>query len=546
MNYIDALNGMTLRQKVCQMLLPAFRYWVPGAPDSIPVQTMARMLGERQFGGIIVFDGNIVDPKQISGFLRMVGAAASASDSCVPYFFGIDQEGGRVSRLVGGTRLAGNMALGAAGDDGLAREVAEVIGSELSEVGFDLDFAPAMDVNDNPANPAIGVRSFSDDPALVSRLGCSFMKGLQAHGVMAVAKHFPGHGNTVVDSHIGLPVVDKSLDELEATELVPFRAATGVADMVMTAHIQFPQVEKETYVSRETGEKVFLPATLSRTMITGILREGMGYDGVVITDDMCMGAIARHFEPLDAAALAINAGADIILMPVDLSVPEGFEAIDRYVDGIVGMVEKGDIPLSRIDGSVGRILSLKGKNRNAPQQSGFFDWRSHLPFRFRSAFKAVTLLENRSGLLPLSGTERILVVCPSVFSRDAVEEAMGIMVRSRIIPEKNNIEVRLEQGQSVLPDGYDVCIIVSEGTCNVRIPVDCGSKTVFVSAALPYDTACATGCDAVLACYGYEGGPNLAACILSVFGTFMPKGRLPVDIPGPDGKVVWKRGFRLD
>ena len=538
MSFDEVLKKMTLRQKVCQMLLPAFRYWVPGAPGNIPVRTMARMLGERHFGGVIVFDGNIVSLEDISDFMRLV-EEENTSTGGVPYMFAIDQEGGRVSRLVGGTRLAGNMALGAAGDGTLAFEAGRVIGTELSEVGFDLDFAPAMDVNDNPANPAIGVRSFSDDPVLVSRLGCSFMKGLQSHGVMAVAKHFPGHGNTVVDSHIGLPVVDKSLDELRRTELVPFEAAVGVADMIMTAHIQFPQVERETYVSRETGENVFLPATLSKTFITGILREGMGYDGVVITDDMCMGAIARHFDPLDAAALAIKAGADILLMPVNLSEPEGFKAIDEYIDGIVDMVGKGGIPLSRIDGSVGRILTLKGRYPKIHRPDGKSGWTEHGVFAWDCAQKAVTLLRNRGGLLPLSD-QKTLVICPSSSAVKAVEGALDL------IGSGNRVGVFQDGCGDVVADGYEVCIVVSESRTVARIPDGFEGRTVFVSSALPYDVVSATDYDAVLACYGYDGGPNLPACICTIFGNCKPGGRLPVDITDPEGKVVWKRGFRLD
>ena len=517
------------------MLLPAFRNWVPGGAGQIEPETMALLLGEHQFGGIIVFDGNIIDLKQISAFLEMVSNAASESGSEVPYFFAIDQEGGRVSRLVGGTRLAGNMALGAADDEDLAFESAEVMGTELSEVGFNLDFAPDMDVNDNPANPVIGVRSFSDDPEIVSRLGCSFMKGLQTHGVMAVAKHFPGHGNTVVDSHIGLPVVDKSLEELKKTELVPFEAASGVADMIMTAHIQFPQVEKETYVSRETGEKVFLPATLSKTIITGLLREGMGYDGVVVTDDMCMGAIARHFDPLDAAALAINAGADIILMPVNLSEPEGFKAIDNYMDGIVNLVEKGIIPLGRIDESVGRILALKGKYGEAQKLSGKSDWMAHREFAWNAALRSVTILKNKGSLIPLSN-QKTIVVCPSASAVKAVENAVSLL------DSRKRVDVIQDRSAD---EAYDVCIVISDSKAGVRVPDGFTGKTIFVSSALPYDVASASDYDAVLACYGYDGGPGLSACICAIFGEGEPTGRLPVQITDPEGKVIWKRGFGL-
>lgn len=533
----DSLKNMPLRQKVCQMLLPAFRNWVPGDPKSIQVQTMAHNLGERHFCGIIIFERNIKSLSDISEFMRRVDEE-NALTGGLPYMFAIDQEGGRVSRLVGGTRLAGNMALGAAGDEDLAFESAEVIGTELSDVGFNLDFAPDMDVNDNPANPVIGVRSFSDDPQIVSKLGCSFMKGLQAHGVMAVAKHFPGHGNTVVDSHIGLPVVDKSLEELRKTELVPFEAATGIADMIMTAHIQFPQIEKEAYVSKETGEMVFLPATLSRKIITGLLREGMGYDGVVVTDDMCMGAIARHFDPLDAAALAINAGADIILMPVNLSEPDGFRAIDEYIDGIVNMVENGAIPTGRIDESVGRILSLKEKYVESKNLTEKVDWTAHPDFAWKAALRSVTLLKNRVGLLPLSD-QKTLVICSSVTAEKAVDYALSLL------GSRSNVDVVPDGHVIKEVESYDVCIVISDSKAGIRLPDGFAGKTIFVSSELPYDAASATDYDAVLACYGYVGGPNLSACICTIFGAGKPKGRLPVEITGPDGKVIWKRGSGL-
>ena len=535
---------MTLKQKIYQMLMPAFKTWDPSSSDGMSFWTMAQKLGERHFGGVVVFPKNMVEPNQTSMFLKMVNKANQDTGGYADYFFAIDQEGGRVSALTGGTKFAGNMALGAANDESLVLETVGVMGAELSDVGFNLDFAPDVDVNDNPANPVIGVRSFSDDPDTVSRLGRSFIEALHENGIMAVAKHFPGHGNTVVDSHVGLPMVEKTLEELEKTEFVPFRAVADSADMIMTAHIQFPQIEKETYISKETGKKIFLPATLSKTIITGLLRENMGYDGVVVTDSMVMGAISKHFDPLDAARLAINAGADIILMPVDLSTANDFDEIDRYVDAIMSMVEKGEIPESRIDESVGRILALKEKYKQTAKPAGMIDWRSHIPFAWRSAFKAVTLLQNRNNLMPLSGKERTLVCCPSEPALQAVEEALAFMVRSNIIPENHSIEVCIYDKPYVLPCGYEAYVLISENGCDVKVPNDLADKVVFISAALPYDTATATSYGAVLACYGYEGSLNLTVCLSAVFGTFMPKGRLPVTIPSPDGTIAWERGFR--
>jgi beta-N-acetylhexosaminidase len=535
---------MTIDQKVRQMIMPSFRFWKPDDTEALPAETMARKLGEQHFGGIILFSDNIVSPEQTASFLRMVRKANSETGGAAPYFFAIDQEGGRSSRLTGGTMLCGNMALGAANDESIVAETTQIIGSEISEVGFNVDFAPVLDVNDNPDNPIIGIRSFSDDPEIVAHLGRSFIKGLQGQGIMTAAKHFPGHGNTAMDSHVGLPVVDRSLEELQKTELVPFKAASDITDMMMTAHIQFPQIEKDTYVSKETGEKVFLPATLSKTIISDVLRKDLGFDGVVVTDAMVMGAISRHFDPLDAAMIAINAGVDLILMPMELYSEASFNAMDDYISAIVRMVEEGKIPKSRIDESVGRILALKEKHKGQDKPKWISDWRSHAPFRWRAAFKSVTLLKNRNRTIPLSGKERVLVICPSVFARLSVEESVGMMERSAIIPEEHVIDIRMESEAGALPPNYDVYVVISENKCDVRIPEGLGKKTVFISACLPYDNASATDYDAVLACYGYAGAINLCACFSALFGTFSPKGRLPVAVPGPDGNIVWPRGSK--
>ncbi len=535
---------MTIDQKVRQMIMPSFRFWKPDDTEALPAETMARKLGEQHFGGIILFSDNIVSPEQTASFLRMVRKANSETGGPAPYFFAIDQEGGQSSRLTGGTMMCGNMALGAANDESVVTETVQVLGSEISEVGFNVDFAPVLDVNDNPANPIIGIRSFSDDPEIVARLGRSFIKALHNQGIMAAAKHFPGHGNAAVDSHVGLPVVDKSLEELQKTELVPFKAASDITDMMMTAHIQFPQIEKDTYVSKETGEKVFLPATLSKTIISDVLRKDLGFDGVVVTDAMVMGAISRHFDPLDAAMLAINAGVDLILMPMELYSEASFNAMDGYIGAIVRMVEEGKIPESRIDESVGRILALKEKYKGSDEHKWISDWRSHAPFRWRAAFKSVTLLKNRNRTIPLSGKERVLVICPSVFARLSVEESVGMIERSAIIPADHVIDIRMEGEAGALPPDYDVYVVISENKCDVRIPEGLGKKTVFISSCLPYDTASATDYDAVLACYGYAGAINLCACFSALFGTFNPRGRLPVSVPGPDGNIVWPRGSK--
>lgn len=224
-----------------------------------------------------------------------------------------------VNRVSFGVTGPGNMALAAAGDPALTEECADLLGQEIAALGFNMDFAPVSDVNNNPNNPIIGIRSFSDEPALASQHVTAFLRGLDKNNISAALKHFPGHGNVGEDSHTGLPSSELTVEELKACELIPFQAGIEAgADMIMTAHIQYPNIETETYISKLDEDIVHLPATLSRTIITGLLREEMGYDGIVITDSMVMDAIATHFDPADAAVLAINAGVDILLCPVDL------------------------------------------------------------------------------------------------------------------------------------------------------------------------------------------------------------------------------------
>ena len=216
-------------------------------------------------------------------------------------------------------------------------------------------------MNKNPANPVIGVRSFSDDPQTVSAFGCAYLEGLHSQGIMAALKHFPGHGNTDTDSHTGFPVINSSYEELQTCELITFKAAIDAgADMVMTAHIQYPQIEKETYTSVSTGNRVFLPATMSKTILTDILRGQMGFDGVIVSDALDMAAVADHFSVEDTIRLTINAGVDLLILPA-VKDTNLFKLTDTYVDTAVALAESGVISEERISEAVlrQRVSPLK-------------------------------------------------------------------------------------------------------------------------------------------------------------------------------------------
>ena len=254
----EILSSMTLEEKVAQMMMPAFRTWTKGK-SSLDVTKLNKeqeaLIKKYPFGGVILFAENLKNADQSRDLIREIQAASLKGFSRAALLIAADQEGGRVSRLAYGTQMPGNMALGASGDPDAARQEAALMGEELSSLGFNLDFAPVMDVNSNPANPVIGLRSFSDDPEAAGALGAAFTKGLHSRGIISALKHFPGHGDTDTDSHTGLPVIDKSLEELRRCELIPFERGLQEADMVMTAHILYPQIETKTYISRRDGKR---------------------------------------------------------------------------------------------------------------------------------------------------------------------------------------------------------------------------------------------------------------------------------------------------
>ena len=332
----DYLSSMSTEDKISQMIMPAFRYYIDEEGNWTNVTEITddieAALEKHSFGGVILFGQNTPTNEGTTRLTDAMQKANAKGGDRPQLLITIDQEGGDVTRLGQGTVTPGNMALGAANDTALTKEAASIIGSELSAVGVNADFAPDVDVNNNPANPVIGVRSFSDDPQIVAEQGAAFVQALNEAGVISTLKHFPGHGDTDTDSHTGLPLINKRYDEIKQNELIPFRACIDAGtQMIMTAHIQYPQIETNTYQSKQTGEDIYLPATLSKTIITDILRSDMGYSGVVITDAMEMDAISKHFDKYDAAALAIEAGVDIMLMPVGTVTKADFEELDTYI-----------------------------------------------------------------------------------------------------------------------------------------------------------------------------------------------------------------------
>src|SRR5690606_7721105 len=305
-------------------------------------------------GGLIYFPENISTPERTAAQSNALQKASK-----IPLLLGVDEEQGIVSRTPFVTRFPGNMALGATGDPSLAKAAAPVTGTELRAVGITLHYAPDADVNVNPRNPVIGLRSFGADPAPVSRMVAGAVSGYQAAGIAAAAKHFPGHGDTATDSHTGLPVIGHSPAEWRRVDAPPFKAAVDAgADMIMTAHIVVPKLDR-------SGD----PATLSKTVLTGLLRNELGYQGVITTDSLLMAGVRQKYGDAEVPVRAINAGADQLLMPPSL--PRAYRAV-------LNAVRTGKISERRLDESVTRILRLK-------QRRGLFQGTAADPAEARAA-----------------------------------------------------------------------------------------------------------------------------------------------------------------
>lgn len=431
----EIVSNMTLEEKLGQMIMPDFRMWQEeGAKEPSDLteinSEVAEVIDKYDLGGVILFAENVKEISQTTTLIHdLQEVAINDEDGNLPLLITLDQEGGIVTRLGEGTNLPGNMALGATRSEKSSYDAGYVIGKELNALGVNVDFAPVLDTNNNPENPVIGVRSISSNPELVGKLGKNIAKGIQDQGVAATAKHFPGHGDTATDSHYGLPMVDKSIEELRETELKPFKIAieNGI-DMIMTAHIQFPQIEKDTFISKKDGSQISIPATLSDDIIKGILREEMEYDGVVITDAMNMKAISDHFGELESTKMAINAGIDIIFMPTILRNNEDVKKLDYIVNGILDSIKSGEIKEEEITDSAERIVKLKIdrgiidlKNNNASLEEkikkakktvGSVENRN---IERRISEEAITITKNEENILPLNPKEgeKVLLIAPN-------------------------------------------------------------------------------------------------------------------------------------
>ncbi len=332
----NVVKNMTIDQKLGMLLMV-------GVPTNAMSRSVRSIISEYQPGGIILFRYNISDKISTAKFIEDM-QDVSMKATGFPLFISLDQESGRVIRVVdGATQFPGAMAMGVCDDEDLVRTSARILGLELRRIGINMNLAPVLDVNNNPKNPVINTRSFGSSPAVVSRMGVAYVIGLQGALCIAIGKHFPGHGDTSDDSHFTLPIIPYPLARLMEIELVPFkRAIERGMDGIMTAHIAYPEILHDS-----------TPATLSPYFLTELLRKKLGFEGIVMTDDMEMHAISKNYDIGEAAVKAVQAGADIIL------ISSYGNALKKIRNSLREAVKRGDITVERLDASVNRIIELK-------------------------------------------------------------------------------------------------------------------------------------------------------------------------------------------
>lgn len=560
------IAGMSLEEKVGQLFVMRVYGHSATEPDQadidanlreIGVRTAAELVSTYHVGGIIYFAWahNTRDPHQIADLSNGIQQAALGERSRAPVLISTDQEHGIVCRVgEPATLLPGAMALGAGGSRSDTRRAAWIAGAELAALGINQNYAPDADVNVNPANPVIGVRSFGSDPQAVAELVAAQVKGYQGAGVAATAKHFPGHGDTNTDSHTGLPVIEHTRQEWEELDAPPFRAAIRARiDSVMTAHIVVPALDPSED-----------PATLSRPILTGILREELGYDGVVVTDSLGMEGVRTKYGDDRVPVLALLAGVDQLLNPPNLSV--AYNAVLEAVRG-------GEISTARIEESVLRILRLKTKlglfrdpfvsRANVDRTVGI---RKHLADADRIAERTTTLLADPGALLPLSRRthRRLLVVGadpaspsgttgpPTTTLASAFTElgfsATALSTGTAPSQAKTAEAVAAAQGKdAVVVATYNVTANSAQ-LALVQALVATGVPVVAVAIRNPYDAAHLTGrgVAAILASYSWTD-VELRAAARVIAGRARPEGRLPVPVQRADdpARVLYPVGHGL-
>ncbi|MEU4147039.1 glycoside hydrolase family 3 protein [Streptomyces parvulus] len=556
---------MSIEAKIGQLFVPYFYGTSATSPSQVDqdrnlkelgVRTVAELIATYQVGGVIYFSGwanNIHDPRQVADLTNGVQRASLALPTPIPSLISIDQEHGANVRIgSGATQLPGAMALGAGRSLSDARTAGWISGTELAALGIHQNFAPVADVNVNPANPIINVRSFGADPREVGRMVDAQVTGYQRAGVVACAKHFPGHGDTGQDSHTGLPVITHTREEWERIDAPPFRAAIAAGvDSIMTAHLQVPALDP----SNE-------PATLSPAILQGVLRGELGFDGVIVTDALNMQGVRTKYGDDRVPVLALKAGVDQLLFPPNIGVAYG---------GVLAAVRGGEITEDRLDASVLRILRVKEKAGllsgspyvSAREVDRVVGARPHRIAAARIAERTTTLLVNEDGALPLRrGQRRLLLVgaspaFPTDDTRTTVPELAEAFdelgyrtthLATGRTPDAAKIEeaVAAARGRDAVVVTTDNVSATSAQRTLVSRLLATGVPVVHLAVRNPYDIAHLGAVPASLVSYCWTE-VELRAAARVIAGRVAPRGRLPVPVQRADdpSRVLFPTGHGL-
>jgi beta-N-acetylhexosaminidase len=528
-------TSMALEEQIGQLLVVGF--W-----GTTPSPEIIDLIRNYHIGGIILFSRNVQDAQQVLELTHSLQMIAKTAGHPAPLLIAIDQENGIVQRLGQGTTLfPGNMALGAIGSEQIVYDVAQATGRELKALGINMNLAPVVDVNNNPANPVIGVRSFGEDPHEVARLAAAAVKGYRAAGVLSDLKHFPGHGDTAVDSHLALPTISSTLEQLEAIELVPFKSGIEAgADSVMIAHISFPALTHQEA----------LPATVSPAIVRGLLREKLGFDGVIISDCMEMNAVAETIGTERAAVMALQAGVDLVLVSHTYARQRGSSAAIQMA------LQTSELSPEMVRLAAERVLTLKDRflSWDSLLAAPVPEWvggPSHQHLRDQAYEQSTTQVRNEDALLPLrlEQAEKVLVISPSGEAYTRAEDrrypneflALSISQRhdrvSSMFTSPSSIAVEREE---ILRTASASDLIIM-ATLNAHLDqqqaelmrnlLQAGRRVIGIAVGNPYDLLAFPQLRSYLVTYEYTR-PALAAAVRVLFGEIQPNGHLPVSLPG--------------
>lgn len=546
MNIEATIRSMTTEEKVGQLFMLAF------AADQLDE---ARILMEEHLvGGAYIGDDNVPNAGAAVALCNKLQSFAANTRLGIPLLLGCDQEGTWSVMTAESAMGPGNMALGATGDPQCAYDMYRVIARETSAVGLNVVLGPAADCNSNPHNSIIGMRSFGEKPELVAEMTAAAARALQENGSVATLKHFPGHGDTTLDSHRGLPTVSRSRDELNAIDLRPFAAGIEAgAKIVMTSHIIFSALDSER------------PATLSPIILGDLLRGELGFEGMIVSDSMNMGSMKRHYDPADAAIQAFRAGVDLMMLAeehYDHDAGRYLENQRALIRAIIGAVENGVISSERVDDALRRVLRLKTEAgfTTAPlPETDIVGSAPHRAIELEAARRAVCVLRDRKRLLPLDAAAPLTLVNTTVRSAyDVLTQTRGIgpnQATAAFDVFAQALSAKCADLTIIAAEDFEVAAIRDAGvviavTENYTLPgMDfdmarqtpilralqeaAGDRLIVVALRDPYELARFPEIDAYVCSFSFRPCAAQAAAE-ALLGEFEPGGRSPVSVPGTD------------